>query len=252
VVAALLVGAGLAWWATSGATAQDEDALARGAELYQRNCAVCHSSDGSGIPGVAPPITEFSAPRVDLSMRTGRMPLSDPTRGVQERSFTAEEREATMAYLRDALDLEGEVPDPPSGEAAVGREIYAVNCAQCHGAAGDGGVAGDGVEIPHVVGLDETTVAASIREGPFAMPRFGEELITDEEVGHITAFLDEEVHEPTTPLGMASVDPFEVIFFAALLIAGVLLVSVWAGGLRGRRPAPPPGEETTATEEADG
>lgn len=243
MLAALLAGAGLAWALASDASAQEDEEFARGAELYQRNCAVCHASDGSGIAGVAPPITRFSAPRVDLSMRTGRMPLSDPSRGVVERTFTPEERRATMTYLVEELDLEGEPTDPPAGEASKGQELYAANCAQCHGATGSGGVAGDGVEIPEVVGLDPVTIATAAREGPFAMPRFGPGLVSDEELGHIAAFLDEEVHQPNSPLGLEEVGELEAIFFAALLTVAVVLVCLWAGGMRRRRPAPPPSAE---------
>lgn len=242
VAAAVLTVWLLAGPVTSGAGAQ-EDEVARGAELYQRNCAVCHGSNGTGVEGVAPPITDFSAPRVDLSMRTGRMPMDDVRRGIRQRSFNDAEREATMAYMVDKFDLEGELTDPPPGDPGVGQDVYSVNCAQCHGAAGDGGVAGDGVEIPPVVGLDEVTIATASRVGPFAMPQFSADLISDEELGHIAAFLDEEVHQPNSPLGLEEVGELDAIFFAALLTVTVLLVCVWAAGLRGRRPAPPPGEE---------
>lgn len=241
VLAAALAGGAWIATSTSDAAAQQEQ-FARGAELYQRNCGVCHSSDASGVAGVAPPLTGFSFARIDLSMRTGRMPLSDPSRGVEERTFTDAERRATMAYLAEELDLDGDLPDPPSGDAGPGRELYAVNCAQCHGASGKGGVAGDGVEIPPVIGLDDTTIAAAVREGPFAMPRFSSELVSDEELGHITAFLDEDVHQPHSPLGIQEVGELNAIFFAALLTAAVVVVCLWAAGLRERRPAPPPTE----------
>lgn len=239
---ALLVTLAVLGSSSSDATTE-ADQLAKGSELYQRNCAVCHAHDGSGVAGVAPPITQFSAPRVDLSMRTGRMPLSDPMRGVEERTFTAGERRATMAYLREEMGLEGQLPDPPAGDAGAGQEIYTVNCAQCHGAAGSGGVAGDGVKVPHVVGLDETTIATATRTGPFAMPHFTSELISDEELGDIVAFLDEDVHQANSPLGLEEVGELQAIFFAALLTGSVVLVCVWAAGLRERRPAPPPGDE---------
>lgn len=242
-LAAAVAGVALVTTWGSQATAEDEQ-TARGGDLYQRYCAVCHANDGTGIPDVAPDLAQFSAPRVDLSMRTGRMPLTDRQRGVRERTFSPDERRATMAYLDGLLDLEGELPDPPAGEAAQGREVYAINCAQCHGATGSGGVAGDGVQIPAIVGSDDVTIASATREGPFAMPPFGEALITDQEIGDITAFLDEEVHQPTSPLGRNHVSKFEAIFFAALLTAVVVLVCFWAAGLRHRRPTPPPDERS--------
>lgn len=240
ILAAGTVGA-IAWLGLpSSDAATTDDEIARGAQLYQRNCAVCHAHDGSGIARVAPAIAGDSGARIDLSMRTGRMPLSDPLRGIRERTFSAAERRATMAYLVDAWDLEWDVSDPPAGDAAQGQRIYAVNCAQCHGAAGGGGVAGDGVQIPPVIGVDETTIAMATRVGPFAMPQFSDEVISDQELGHIVAFLDEDVHPANSPLGLKEVGELEAIFFAALLTATVVLVCLWAAGVRGRRPAPPP------------
>jgi ubiquinol-cytochrome c reductase cytochrome c subunit len=206
-----------------------------GGELYQRWCATCHSPDASGIADLGPPIDAFSYARVDLSMRTGRMPLADPRRGVRDRTFTDAEREATMAYLDGLLELEGELPEPPAGDPRLGHEIYAVHCAQCHGASGKGGIAGEGVQIPPLVGLDPVTVAAGTRAGPFAMPPFGPGVVSDTEIGHIAAFLDEEVHEPTSPLGLAEVSRFEAVGFAALLAAAIVGACAWAGGAR-RRP----------------
>ncbi len=238
---AAVVGAGLVAVAMPAASEERPTEAAdvrQGGELYQRWCATCHAPDGSGLTGLAPALDAFTYARVDLSMRTGRMPLADRRRGVPERTFTAEEREATMAYLDELLDLEGELPDPPPGDPRHGAEVYAVHCAQCHGASAKGGIAGEGVEIPPLVGLDPVTIAAGTREGPFAMPPFGAAVVSDEEIGHIVAFLDEEVHEPTSPLGLAEVSRFEAVGFAALL-AGVLVAAcAWAGGARKRLEGP--------------
>ena len=226
----------VAIWDTDSRAADTGETTEReGAQLYQRYCAVCHANDGSGVAGVAPAIDDDSYARIDLTMRTGRMPLADEMRGVRGREFSDAEREAVMAYLTGLLDLEPELPDPLSGQIAEGREVYAINCAQCHGASGGGGVAGGGVEIPPVIGLDPVTIAAATREGPFQMPRFGPELISDAELGDIVAFLDEDAHPPATPLGMAELSKFEVIGFATLLAAAMILVTAMIGGAR-RRP----------------
>lgn len=233
----LLIGGLLAVALGAGTSEASVDAVEvrRGGELYQRWCAACHANDGGGVTHVAPPLDGFTVATVDLSLRTGRMPLEDRRRGVRERTFTAEEREAVVAYLSDLLDLEGELIEPGPGDASRGRDVYAVNCAQCHGATGKGGIAGDGVEIPPIQGLDPVTIAAATREGPFAMPPFGEDLISDEEIGDIVAFLDKGVHEPTSPLGLAEVSKFEMVGFAVLLTAVVVVVCMAVGGSRRRR-----------------
>lgn len=219
-----------------GSRAAEQAEVAEGAQLYQRFCAVCHANDGSGVPGVAPPIDGFRYAAIDLTMRTGRMPLTDEARGVRGRLLDDAERSAVMAYLTDLLDLHEQVLDPPPGDPARGREVYAVNCAQCHGAGGGGGLAGDGVKVPPVVGLDPVTVASATREGPFQMPRFGPDVIPDDEVGDIAAFLDTDVHEPTSPLGVAELSKIEVIAYATLLAAAVVVLSAVVGGAR-RRPS---------------
>lgn len=237
----LLVGGLLAVGLGAGTSEASADRVEvrRGGELYQFWCATCHANDGSGVAGIAPPLNGFSVATVDLSLRTGRMPLADPRRGVREREFTDEEREAVVAYLTEFLDLEGELIKPGPGDASRGRDMYAVHCAQCHGATGKGGIAGDGVEVPAIQGLDAVTIASAVREGPFAMPRFGEDLISDSEIGDIVAFLDERVHEPTSPLGLAEVSKFEVIGVAALLTGVAVVVCAVVGGARRRREGPP-------------
>lgn len=202
---------------------------ARGGELYQRWCATCHATDGTGTEA-APAIDEVSIAYMDLTMRTGRMPLPDPNRGVRSRLFTDEEREAVMAYLIEFLDLDGALEAPPPGEVPSGRQLYAVHCAQCHGAGGSGGIAGGGVVIPPVLGLDAFTIAAATRVGPFQMPAFGEDVVTDAELGDMIAFIDHETEAPTTPIGLAEVDMIQAAGLSAVLVAGLLGVTLWAGG----------------------
>lgn len=218
------------WSATSlasaPATAAATDAV-DGAQLYQRWCATCHATDGTGT-NVAPSLEDVSVAYLDLTMRTGRMPMSDPSRGVRERRFNGEERARTVAYLTDLLRLDGDIPEPPTGSAAAGREIYGIYCGECHGAGGGGGLAGDGTPIPRIVGLDAVAIAEAARAGPFAMPPFGEAVISDDELGDLAAFLDEDVHPPATPLGFSEVDRARAALFAGTLIATALAVCWWA------------------------
>ncbi len=55
VIAALLMAA----WCAAGATARGAGiANAAGAELFAAHCAVCHQSNGKGIPGMYPPLSD--------------------------------------------------------------------------------------------------------------------------------------------------------------------------------------------------
>lgn len=208
-----------------------------GAELYQRWCAVCHATDGSGTMA-GPSLEKVSIAYLDLTLRTGRMPLADIRQGVRQRTLDDAERRAVVRYLTERLGLHGTVPSPPPGSAASGRAVYAVRCAQCHGAGGGGGLAGDGTRIPPVTGLDGHTIAQAARVGPFTMPPFNEALLTDRELADLATFLSEGHEPPATPLRLSGVDRALVTVFVTLLAFVVVGVAVWAA----RRPATPPEE----------
>lgn len=225
-----------------------EPDLESGGALYQRWCAVCHASDGGGTTA-GPAIEEVSVPYLDVTIRTGRMPLADPLRGVRERTFSPAEREAVVHYLTEELDLAGEVPEPRSGNPATGETVYATHCAQCHGAAAGGGVAGDGTFVPAVMGADPVTVAAATREGPFAMPQFSEELISDRELAGLVAFLEEEDHPPADPFRLGELERWVATGVAMLLTAAVVGVCVWTGRHGHEQPASPRRTEQARGEE---
>lgn len=236
--AAYLVHAG------SPATAQPDAAAPadaeRGGELYQRWCAVCHATDGTGT-GAGPPIDEVSIALADLTMRTGSMPLTDEGRGVRERTFTDEEREATLAYMVERFELSGRVSQPGPGDPARGQDRYTVHCAACHGASGEGGVSGGGATVPRVRGLEPILVAQAVRVGPFQMPPFNADLLPDDELDDIVAFLDYE--PPSTLLGLSELTRVGAAWWAALLGTTILAACWWIAHRPVRAPdADLPGE----------
>lgn len=233
------------------------DAQRQSAEtMYANQCATCHGSDGRGrtIPGTgdeAPALTgnpDVTVPYLDLTVRVGRMPPpeNDPfDNRARHVVIDDAERAALVTYLAEQFDLEGEIPDPPEGDAVQGREVYAANCAQCHGSTGAGGVAGAGAWTPPVVGRDEVAIAEAIRVGPFEMPRFNAEQISDQEIGDIAAFLDVVAQEPGTPLGLVEINPVFASGFAFLFAVAILFSAMWIAG----RPTMFPDAEQPATEE---
>lgn len=223
--------------ALSGARAQDvgPDAptLVRGAELYSTHCAQCHGAAGQGRPDVAPPIDDAHLALVDLVLRTRRMPPGDPggdTKG--QVVFDDADRRALVVWMDDTFGLPGAIPqvDPEQGDPARGQAVYATNCAACHGSTGAGGVAGAGAFTPNLLGLEPVTIAEAIRMGPFEMPRFGERQIDDQGVDDVVAFLDLVHQEPTTPIGVAELNPVFASAFVFVLTVAVLLSSMWISG----------------------
>lgn len=211
-----------------------------GGQLYAQACAQCHASDGGGavVPGSdreAPALTDrpqVTAAYVDLVMRTGRMPpAADPFNNQpREIVFDEDQRLAIVAYVVDEFGVPNdlaEVTGLPEGDAGVGQNVYATNCAACHGATGAGGVAGGGAWTPTVNIYDSTTIAEAIRVGPFQMPAFGSDQITDEEAADVSAFLEEVQAEPGTPLGLAELNPVFASGFVALLAIVMILSLFW-------------------------
>lgn len=236
----LAAAAALAWLAAGGpspAAAVQEEApvvgSARGDTLYGTFCASCHGADGRGRADanrLAPPLVGMEAARVDLVLRTGRMPPAEPDGSGQGKEWTDSDREALLSYMTAQFSLEGPLLDPEPGDPAAGREVFATHCAACHGYTGDGGVAGGGALVPRIVGLEPVVIAEAVRVGPFAMPRFAEEQISDEELSDLVGYLEEVAAEHTTPLGLGEVNPVYLSAFAALLALAMILSCLYLAG----------------------
>ncbi len=196
----------------------------------------------------APPLAgnpDVTVPYVDLTVRVGRMPPpeGEPFDNRERRVVINDaERAALVAYMAEQFDLEGEIPDPPPGDAARGREVYAANCAQCHGSTGAGGVAGAGAWTPSVVDRDPVAIAEATRVGPFEMPRFGPDQITDQEIGDIAAFTRFVSEEHGTPLGLVEINPVYASGFAFVFALIVLASALWIAGRPTMFPDPPADE----------
>lgn len=244
VVVASGIGVAL-WWAPGDVSAQVQPGdqigdVALGSQLYAQACAQCHASDGSGatVPGtdrMAPPLSgqaDVTAAYVDLVMRTGRMPPAANPFDNQPRVVVYDEaqRLAIVAYLVNEFGITNnlsEVTQLPEGNAGSGQNVYATNCAACHGSTGSGGVAGGGAWTPTVTNYEPATIAEAIRVGPFQMPAFGTDQITDQEVADVGAFLEEVSSESGTPLGLIELNPVFASGFVALLALATILSLFW-------------------------
>lgn len=247
VVAAVAV---VAWLTTMGpgpaAAVEGEPAAvesARGDQLYTVHCARCHGSDGRGGADeteLAPPLVGMELARVDLALRTGRMPPARTDGSGRGRTWTDADRETLVGHLAALFDLDGDLLDPVPGNPAVGRELFATHCAACHGYTGDGGVAGGGAITPRLIGLDPAEVAAAVRVGPFQMPRFAQEQIDDDGLGHLVAYLDTIAGEHATPIGLGELNPVFLSGFAALLALAAVFSCLFLAGRVTMFPDPKP------------
>jgi ubiquinol-cytochrome c reductase cytochrome c subunit len=255
LLACVLVASG--WGAMAAAQERDtadrdaaRDEVVRGGELFQAQCAACHGTRLEGGQGEGdlggPAMTDVDIAYVDLTMRTGRMPIVAPEVGVRIEQLSDEQREAINAYLLAVFDLPGEIPTVGEGEAARGQELYVRNCAACHGAAGDGGIAGGDNSVPPLAELDAVAIVEGTRVGPFTMPAFEEAVLSDQQLDDIVAYLAFADEAPRTAVGVAELDQVgEALFAIGLaLLAGVV---VWLVA-RARRWSPADPESFARTE----
>lgn len=232
----LLVAGGVLVWARAGAGAQvDVPAgdIARGERLYTMECVQCHGPEGRGgtTPGGAraPAVDDVSIAYARLVLVTHRMPPgADPFDNRQRpERFDEQQMADVLAFMVERFSLTGDVERPGEGDPARGLELYAQNCAACHGATGSGGVAGGGAWTPRIVGYEPQVVAGAIRVGPFEMPRFAPEVLGDGDVADIAAFLEAVEEHPGTLLFPGELNPVYASAFGlltALVMLGLVLV----------------------------
>ena len=129
------------------ALAADGD-RARGTQLYMQHCATCHgltgNGDGPGGAGLVPAPAklaehEYSTARLSAALWHGVAGSAMPA----WRDYSAADRAALAAAVQ-ALSAARPEPDVPAHLVPIGQQVYAANCAQCHGVNGDGrGAAAD-------------------------------------------------------------------------------------------------------------
>ncbi|MGY2084524.1 c-type cytochrome [Blastococcus sp. SYSU DS0539] len=237
------------------APAPPAEEVVAGGTVYQRYCGICHNNDGSGIPGTGveagPDLRGLPVAYVDLVIRTGRMPILHRPVGAVEEELTDAEREAVVAWMTEEFELAGGIPEVGAGDPGRGQPLWLTNCAPCHSAAGNGGISADGTIAPEVTGVDPTGIVEALRVGPFEMPRFGDEVLSEQDAADIAAYVQDLSTAETTPLGLSDIGRVYGGVFTALLALAVLgALAVVARS--GRRPdVRPEGPRAGVAEETE-
>ena len=212
----------------------DDPALvAAGEELYEGGCVSCHLVGGVGGDR-GPTIIDAGAASAHFYLTTGRMPLA--SEGQAERkdpAYSAEEIAALVAYVASL----GEGPDIPDVDLAAadlqeGGELYRLNCAACHQAAGAGGALSYGNNAPTLVPATPVQVVEAMLIGPGQMPVF--EQLGPEERDAIALYVLalQEVEDPGG-LSLGRVGPIPEGFVAIVIGTGAcLLAALWIGRRR--------------------
>jgi len=238
-VAVLLVAVVIGAWRSADAQQGPADAelVRRGQELYEIGCTSCHGFDGRGIEDRGPTLENAGAASAYFYLTSGRMPADDSKGQTQRKpaKYGPEDIDALVAYVATLGDGP-EIPDidPDDGDLSEGQRLYTSNCAACHNAAGSGGAVGQAIYAPSVTKASPTEVAAAVRIGPGAMPVFGPETITDQELASILryiAYLDDPEDPGGLPLGRVGPVPEGLVAWV-IGIGAVLVFARWLGARR--------------------
>jgi ubiquinol-cytochrome c reductase cytochrome c subunit len=125
---------------------------------------------------------------------TGRMPA--PAAGINEIPrdpvFTQAEIAQIVAYVLtfSPQPASSSLPLAIAGNAANGARLFAENCAQCHGATGNGASVGSDNVAPDLSTASVFQIAEAIRAGPGVMPKFGPGVLGDRDVDDIASYVD--------------------------------------------------------------
>ena len=199
-------------WAFEAPPLTPEEATAAAAD-YQKYCALCHGPDRAGHANDDAPSL-----RSETLMRTGfpeflLFTVAYGRRGTAMGAYFEEvggpmnndELYRLVRWLKEQVAVESIdlPPDPISGDVEKGRAIYASECANCHGDAGEGYI-GPAIGNPAFLALaSDAFLRYTIEHGRDGteMQGFGE-LLSPADLDAVTAFLrSRETHwEHTQPV----------------------------------------------------
>jgi ubiquinol-cytochrome c reductase cytochrome c subunit len=204
-----------------------------GKKIFLANCASCHGKNAEGTVN-APSLIGVGEASVDFQVSTGRMPgaASGPQLEVKPVQFTLEEIDAMAAYV-GSLAEGPSIPDAAylqaNGNATSGGELFRINCAMCHNAAGAGGALTQGKYAPQLMESSAKTIYEAMITGPQNMPVFNDANITPEQKNDIITYLT--YLQNNSSVGgeeLGSLGPVSEGLLAWLGLLGLLVViAVW-------------------------
>lgn len=165
---------------------------------------MCHGVRGKGS-FQAPPIDQSGTAAVDFMVRTGRMPIpfgrfdsgslaqGEPPAASQRREPKYDEAQIDALVEYTSGFVSGpeapESPDLTGADLSRGGELYRLNCAACHQMAGRGGALAYGTVAPPLWPATPLEVVEAVRTGPGTMPDFSHDVLDDEELRDVTAYV---------------------------------------------------------------
>ena len=219
--------------ATADTSASTKELTEEGGKLFAANCATCH---GMALQGTSegPTLIGVGEAAVDFQVGTGRMPLAASGPQAEEKpvQFTEEQIKALYTFVGSKSPGPG-LPDAETisgdGDAALGAELFRINCAMCHNVAGAGGALTQGKFAPSLSGVTSTHVYEAMVTGPQNMPVFNNNNLTLEDKADIISYL-QVLDENPSPGGfdLGNLGPVsEGLFIWIFGLGAIVAITVW-------------------------
>lgn len=219
--------------ATAETTAAHEQLVDEGGKLFAANCAACHGMNLEGTTE-GPSLIGVGAASVEFQVATGRMPMafSGPQAEVKPPQFTEAQIEALYTYVAEHGAGPG-IPDDKwlqgDGNAALGGEIFRINCAMCHNVAGSGGALTEGKYAPPLTGVSALHIYEAMVTGPQNMPVFSDQNISPQEKADLITYLQQiEQASGVGGFTLGSLGPVsEGLFIWIIGLGGLVGITIW-------------------------
>jgi len=240
----------------TSATAQegdDSELLQQGAQVFAENCAACHGEDGQGRIG-ATLAKNWSSIRPDLQiqdtiergiegtfmppwgMAFGGPLDNDQIEAVTRYILSWESGRPSFIYPTPTIDTRIVLTPPPgvSGDPNAGAQLYATNCAVCHGPNGEGRI-GATLAREWSSTRPDLLVKSVIENGVegAAMPAWSQANggpLSEEEIDNIVAYILTWSGPASTPgsqeqvVGPLTGWPAWILFIGAFILIIVVIV----------------------------
>jgi len=219
--------------ATADTSASQEQLTEEGGKLFAANCATCH---GTALQGTSegPTLIGVGEASVHFQVSTGRMPLAASGPQAEEKpvQFTDEQIEALYTFVGSKAPGPG-LPDSETiagdGDAALGAELFRINCAMCHNVAGAGGALTQGKFAPSLADVSSIHVYEAMVTGPQNMPVFNNNNLTLEDKADIITYLQFLDENPSVGgFDLGNLGPVsEGLFIWIFGLGAIVAITVW-------------------------
>jgi len=121
------------------------------------------------------------------------MPLLDPYKQPERSrpSFSDAQIDQLVAYVASfGSGPSIPQPHPEQGSVSAGLRLFTEHCAGCHQVVGEGGFLTGGV-APPLKSATAVQIAEAVRIGPYLMPRFSENALSEPELDSIIAYVEQ-------------------------------------------------------------